>query len=360
MALRYSLTIFALWIFLLHQRVCSIRKLEEDTQNKTLVLGFAIPWSRGLSSGARFGSAPIPAINEVKKRNILPQYDVNFVFRDSYCEYSRGMQIAVDVWKSVEHLNALFAACSVVCEPTSLLAAAWGIPAIGYGCSSPGLSDKTHHPTFTRMISSATMFADVIQVTMDIFEWERVSIFTDTANVNKLLTESLRAHLQSVGKKVFYHVAEPTVEGNRINKDNLEKLSNIIKTMKTEAQIHILVAHPADLRNFLLLALDEGMMDGTFAFLSTGAVHFLRHPYRYRPEADPFIFNGLLNVDNIYDFVKADNFLELAQDVINAFQDPRYDGWSRLSPTANPKDVHFAAGCIYFYVIMQITKGSFY
>lgn len=40
--------------------------------------------------------------------------------------------------------------CSTVCVPVSLLAAAWGIPVISYGCLLSTLGDKDTYPTFAR------------------------------------------------------------------------------------------------------------------------------------------------------------------------------------------------------------------
>ena len=61
-----------------------------------------------------------------------------------------GFHAAVDAWQSMGGLDAVIGAgCSVVCQPVSLLAAAWNIPIVSYSCSSSSLSNKRTYPTFT-------------------------------------------------------------------------------------------------------------------------------------------------------------------------------------------------------------------
>ena len=45
----------------------------------------------------------------------ISRYDINFVWRDSYCKPKQGIKMAVDIWESVGHLDGIIgAACSVV------------------------------------------------------------------------------------------------------------------------------------------------------------------------------------------------------------------------------------------------------
>ena len=61
-----------------------------------------------------------------------------------------GFRAAVDMWQNVDDLDGIIgAACSVVCQPVSLLTAALNIPTVSYICTSSALSDQYKYPTFT-------------------------------------------------------------------------------------------------------------------------------------------------------------------------------------------------------------------
>ncbi len=86
------------------------------------------------------------------------------------------MQAAVDMWASEDTLVAFIGdACSTVCQPLALLAAAWNIPVVSWGCPIGSLADKK---TFTRVDSTWLSIAPVLNSLADVFNWNRVAIFT--------------------------------------------------------------------------------------------------------------------------------------------------------------------------------------
>ncbi len=103
--------------------------------NKTLTMALSIPWIQGWPVGIRSGSAIIVDIEEVERRQLLPGYHIDWIWRDSQCDPTIGIPMIVDMWMSVKDLDVIIGdGCSVVCQPASLLAAAWGIPIISWGC----------------------------------------------------------------------------------------------------------------------------------------------------------------------------------------------------------------------------------
>ena len=63
--------------------------------------------------------------------------------------YYSGFQAMVDIWEELDDLDAIIGPlCSTACQPVALLAAAWNMPVISYGCSSTALSDTEQYPTF--------------------------------------------------------------------------------------------------------------------------------------------------------------------------------------------------------------------
>ena len=83
------------------------KNIQGEAYNKTLTIGFTIPWRQGWVVGPNIGSAIVLGIREVRRRGILPGFDIEFVFRDSYCKARRGMQMAVDMWSAVEDLDVI-------------------------------------------------------------------------------------------------------------------------------------------------------------------------------------------------------------------------------------------------------------
>ena len=78
------------------------------------------------------------------------------------------------MWSEVDDLDAFIGdGCSVVCQPVSLLAAAWRIPVVSFGCTSDSLSDKITYPTFTRVEGTWSILAPVIKDLSGKFGWNR-------------------------------------------------------------------------------------------------------------------------------------------------------------------------------------------
>ena len=56
----------------------------------SLTLGLILPWEQGWTVGGYLASAIIVGLEEVESRQLLPDYQVNWTFRDDYCEPKRG------------------------------------------------------------------------------------------------------------------------------------------------------------------------------------------------------------------------------------------------------------------------------
>ncbi len=275
--------------------------------------------------------------------NCFDRYEIKWVWRDSYCEPRHGMQMMVDMWNSVPDLDAIIGdGCSSVCQPVSLLAAAWGIPVVSWGCRSGSLSDKSIYPTFTRLDGTWQSVVPAFNDVADMFGWTKIGILTTTEDVFKLTAEAIRDDMQKHGKEVVFRVVATTVQGNEINQNKLQALQETITTMKTEVRIFCLMTYTADLRNMLIIAYDEGMLNGDYAFIGSETNIGVGQEWSYRPEMDQYIFNGVLGVG-----VKSPSGPEydaLLQRTIDAFQDPVFADVPHLGPTASIEDVNVYAG----------------
>lgn len=65
-----------------------------NDMNGTLTLGVLIPWEQGWLVGPSVGSAFLLGLDEVRRRQLLPGYQINWLLRDDYCAPRRGMQVS--------------------------------------------------------------------------------------------------------------------------------------------------------------------------------------------------------------------------------------------------------------------------
>ena len=90
-----------LWLVLVYSKYVWGGNVQGEAVNKTLNVAFSIPWTQGWTVGSRAGAAIIVGIEEIKRRQILPGYEIEWVWRDSLCNPMQGIQMIVDMWSSV-------------------------------------------------------------------------------------------------------------------------------------------------------------------------------------------------------------------------------------------------------------------
>jgi hypothetical protein len=316
---------------------------EGKVTNKTLTLGFLLPWEKGWSAGPFLGSAIILGIKEVQNRQLLPGYELKWVMRDDYCNPRRGMQVAVDLWHT-EHLSGIIGTtCSVVCQPVALLAAAWGLPVVGWGCSSVSLSNKQVYPTFTRVLNSNLGRAPPIAGVAARFHMDRICIISTPEDIYKHLAQTLFTEIQHQGMYVELHTVDSTVRGEEIIEDKMDTLKKIFGSLVNRFSLIVLLTYPIDFRNMLISAYDVGMLNGEygFMFLEYG-LGIIDTPQTYRPEMDEFIYEGLMAIGPSWP--SSIEWDEFRQDVIDTLQDPRFEHLPHLPPDANIDQAHEYAG----------------
>lgn len=311
--------------------------------NNTLTLGYSLSWTRGWIVGSRGGSAIILALEEIKKRQLLPGYHIEWLFRDDWCEPGQGVQMAVEMWAQSDDLDAIIGpGCSSVCQPMSLLAAAWGIPIISWGCSSSLLSDKEINPTFSRLEGTWLARVPVYDSLTDIFGWHKIVTIITPVDVFRLTSVAIMNEMIKNGKNVNLRIVKSTVKGNTIDHESLQSLREVLAGLKKEFHIFIIMMYAADLRNLLIAAMDEGMLNGHYVFVTNEFSIEIGLEQAYRPEADPIIFNGLMAM-GVHQ-PSGEDYDTFRQDVIDVFQDPRFDHLPHIGNDAQLDDVHVYAG----------------
>ncbi len=325
-------------------------------QPKKLVLGFTIPWSQKWLVGPKIASAIILGIDEVGNRELLPGYEIDWIWRDSYCESSRGMAMAVDIWTSVPGgVDGIIGdGCSVVCQPVSLLAAAWGIPVVSWGCTSPSLSNKETYPTFTRVEENWQTSGPTFNGLADSFGWKKIAILTNPAELFKLTAVAVKNTLEEGGKEVVFYIVGATMNGDVLDSKNFEDLKHTLMMLKDNVFIFYFFGYNVERRNILIAAYDTQMLDGRYVFviILSDTFTFIHTVFSYRPELNPVAFNGLITIEPIkpsgpeYDIFR--------YRVLQAFNDSRFDNMPYMPDDIS--DISPYAGKITIYNAIVNTR----
>ena len=151
---------------------------------KNLTIGLFVPWT-GWSAGQRLASAAPIAIDKINADpSILPDYRINFEWRDCGCNK------VMSAGGTVEFIKKNYAAiigpyCSDGCKPSGLIAGFYNVPMITYSCSTPDLSVKKDYPTTARTFAYARtdekiLIKNTLEL-MKLFGWKIFTVITEIA-----------------------------------------------------------------------------------------------------------------------------------------------------------------------------------
>ncbi len=324
-------------------------------KNNTLTIAFTFSWTGVWPAGRTIGGAFVVGLEEVRRRNILPGYNIQWQFRDSACSAMVGIRGVIEIWKNVEDLNAIIGpGCSIYCEPVSILAAAWNIPVVSPACTRAVLSKKEIYPTFFRTSSPVSSNSLFYSLACDVFHWQTIGMFTSTdasstANAIKLVIEAS-------GKNVIYSKIEATSIGNNIIEDNMVKQRLLLRSLKKKVRVIFVIMYGVAMRNFLLSAYDEGMLGGDYVFIGRYSILVTTMISNYRPEMDSYLYNGFLSVELVTH--TGPKRKEFARQVIRGLQHSKFSQYAHLSSSADPDQVGDYAGNL-MILKWLLNKGCF-
>ena len=66
---------------------------KHNRNTSVLTIGYLVTWERNLLIGTASGSAFVIGLEEVKRRQILPGYEIKWLLRDTYCNPQQGMNL---------------------------------------------------------------------------------------------------------------------------------------------------------------------------------------------------------------------------------------------------------------------------
>ena len=88
-----TLLLFGLQIYLAKGQTTPKNDASKDSSPKVMNLACLIPYTKTWPLGNVVAAGIIVGIKEVYKRNILPGYDVEFIWADSWCQPARSMKV---------------------------------------------------------------------------------------------------------------------------------------------------------------------------------------------------------------------------------------------------------------------------
>lgn len=231
--------------------------------------------------------------------------------------------------------------CSVACIPVALLAAAWGIPTLSYGCASYTLSNKQSFPTFTRTSGISLHSGNILSDVALVFDWNHVGIIVDGIDLYFQTYNTLVKHLKESHVTMDTYTFESTVSGSDFA-TNIQKLRQILLKVKASCRVIFLLMYSLDVRNALAIAYEEDMLAG-YAYLGTETEMPVDIEDPYRPDLDSaMLFEGVIDLE--MGVTQGPAWDAFRQQVIDYMQLPVFDGWKRASPNEPISSVSPYAG----------------
>lgn len=269
----------------------------------------------------------VVAIWKVKEMELLPDFDIVYRIGNSMCSPRLGMKVAVDLWKDMSKYHAVIGdSCSGVCQPLALLAAAWNVPTVSNLCTSDELSNTDIYPTFSRVVGVYRHLQPLLPKILETFHWTRVGIITSTIDLHHSLAVATRSQLEEEGKLVFYYAVESVVHEGQILRDNMEKLVSVIRDVKKNVRVVVIMQYPTDTRVTLAAAYEQGMYDGNYTFIGLEANADDADETIYRADIPrDVLWQGWIYIREAVTF--PDNFASFENDSIVAARSlgPEYD-----------------------------------
>ena len=158
-----------------------------------------------------FGCLPaiLMALKDVNDcQKLLPGYKLEMTHQDSQCNPGKAARFMYDSIYHPPKKIIFVCGCSTVCSIVAESANMWNLIVVGYGSSSPALSDRGRFPTFFRTHPSATIHNPTRIKLFEKYGWSRVAIILETEEVffetARDLEQRCRAHNIQVLTRVSF------------------------------------------------------------------------------------------------------------------------------------------------------------
>ena len=180
-------------------------------------LGFLVPWDGEWILGPSCAGGILVAMDDIKDRELV-SVALSWTWKDTNCNSKVGVTAALNLGTVDVFIGG---GCSTVCEPVSLLSAAFQIPFISIGCTSAELSNKKSFDHFYRVVGTWMTLGPMFEIFLKRMAWKRVAIVTSTDRIFSDTGLEIRKALQQAGLTVFLHSVSYVFDGLRIVEKNV-------------------------------------------------------------------------------------------------------------------------------------------
>ncbi|XP_054160716.1 gamma-aminobutyric acid type B receptor subunit 1-like [Oppia nitens] len=162
------------------------RPLETKTPLKKIYIGALFPMNgtAGWVGGQGCLPAAQMALEDVNKDlTLLSGYELDLNWNNSQCDPGLAATILYDLIYRPPKKPIILGGCSIVCSGIAETAKMYNLVVVGYGSSSPALSNRYRFPTFFRTHPSATIHNPTRVKLFKKFRWSRISIILEAEEV---------------------------------------------------------------------------------------------------------------------------------------------------------------------------------
>jgi len=244
----------------------------------TLTVGVLLTWDKSSPTY----SAPFPgvinlAFDEIKAQNLLPGYDVRWVWHDTHCNEDDAQAAMLDLEEF--GVDAIVGpACNQAAAKVYEFAQYYETPLVVWGASTNKLSSEASYPNLVRIIGQYSAMAKVMAATVSEFEWDRVAVLhvDDARQVYSPTAETVVSAMEELS------ITTESFEFDEVScSGDSSQVGEVLDTIAASYRIVVVVARCIDYRELLLQARSKEMLEG-YAWLLLDTPH---PQYCYSSEA---------------------------------------------------------------------------
>ncbi len=151
----------------------------------------------------------------------------------------------------------------------------------------------------------------------------------------KKTAETIGDELSKAGKTVFLQVIDNVMRGaDHVDPDSLNAQLRVLESLKKKARIFIMMSYVIENLRFMISAREVGMLNGEYAFACLWDNITPSHP----------AFHGVIGIATRKP--SSPEFTEFLYKVLDAFDDPRFDGFPHIGRDTDVKTIHVYAGIL--------------
>ncbi|KAM6899495.1 gamma-aminobutyric acid type B receptor subunit 1 isoform 1-T1 [Xenentodon cancila] len=157
-----------------------------------------------MSGGWPGGQACLPSAQMAlelvnRRRDILPDYELELIHHDSRCDPGEATKLLYDLLYTEPIKIVLMPGCSSVSTLVAEAARMWNLIVLSYGSSSPALSNRQRFPTFFRTHPSATLHNPTRVQLFQKWKWTKIATIQQTTEVFTSTLDDLEERVKEAG-----------------------------------------------------------------------------------------------------------------------------------------------------------------